>query len=373
LTKLEDYILKNVNNVLAFENLKSVISRNNKFHNFLDYYVQKNFDLENEIGIKLMANLQERLSEMKNEFFEIKNEKILYKNKLQKEVNEMSKTLSLKQIKDKTKLEYECSAKTHELEKVTNELNYLELNCKKKETLFNKYIMLLKSRCRKTKEESYYDMNPALVIEADFEDKFKEQLLGLIEEHNEFTTEEKTKNKNLIEIYFKELSNREKLLQNSLSIKNRTLEDLEILSSEINSLEQTFAICEREVMTKKGAISDLVIKEKVLHEKIEIRNMNLSSNLEKLGELEFENYIKNNENVLKNMKKIYGNKVLDKVFREQKKKFLENVILDHSCKKNKINEHVSLINILDSSLSCLVSKVPSLEEEVKNVRIVIIY
>jgi len=50
-----------------------------------------------------------------------------------------------------------------------------------------------------------------------------------------------------------------------------------------------------------------------------------------------------NDDILKNMKKIYGNKVLDKVFKVQKQKFLENVIMNHSFKKGKVNEYIQLV------------------------------
>ena len=75
-----------------------------------------------------------------------------------------------------------------------------------------------------------------------------------------------------------------------------------------------------------------------------IRDKNLRVNLQTLGDVQFKSYLENNEETLKNMKKIYGTKICDKVFKVQKEKFLENVILDHSYKKSKLNEYVSFIN-----------------------------
>jgi hypothetical protein len=227
--------------------------------------------------------------------------------------------------------------------------------------------VLLRNRCKKAKEESYYDMNPALVIEVDFEEKFKDELLKLIEEEKNFSPEEKLKNKNLIEIYFKELSNREKLLQNALSNKSKLVEDLEFLVNEIVKIQETFNLLGVETSQKKLFLNDLNIRAKVMFERIELRNMSLSSNLEKLGEIEFENYLKSNDEVLKNMKKIYGNKVLDKVFKLQKQKFMENIIQDHSMKKNKVNELVSLINSQEALLFYYTNKLSSLDVDNKNV------
>ncbi len=319
--------------------------------------------------MRLKNSLNEKLQEMKNEFLEIHNEKALLKNKLEKQIEDYSKSHKSPNINsnERNKLENDIISSQKELDKILNEINFLELNCKKKETYFNKYIVLLNNRCKKTREESYYDMNPGLVIEIEFEEKFKEELTKIIEEDNNFPPEEKIKNKNLVEIYFKELCNREKLLQNSLTNKSKLVEDNEFLTHEIDKLQETLDLLNTEGTQKKQISSELIIKEKVMLERIEIRNMSLSSNLEKLGEIEFENYLKANDNVLKNMKKIYGNKVLEKVFKMQKQKFLENVILDHSQKKNKVNEYVALINSQEALLFFYKNKLMSVVEESKQV------
>lgn len=316
-----------------------------------------------------MNDLNTKLLEMKNEFLEIHNEKVLLRSKYEKQIEDYNK--SLKSINlgsnERIKIESEISTSQKQLDQVTCEISFLELNCKKKETYFNKYIILLKNRCKKSREESYYDMNPGLIIEVDFEDKFKEELMRIIEEDNNFSQEDKIKNKNLVDIYFKELCNREKLLQNSLSNKSKLVEDNEFLTHEIDKLQETIDLLNTEGTQKKQINNESIIKEKVMLERIEIRNMSLSSNLEKLGEIEFENYLKANDNVLKNMKKIYGNKVLEKVFKMQKQKFLENVILDHTLKKNKVNEYFCLIKSQEALLFFYNNKLTGVEEESKQV------
>ena len=74
------------------------------------------------------------------------------------------------------------------------------------------------------------------------------------------------------------------------------------------------------------------------------RDKNLRTNLETLGDVQFKSYLENKEETLKNMKKIYGLKILNKVFKVQKEKFLENVILAHTFKKEKINEYITFMN-----------------------------
>ena len=208
LDKLEDYISKNINDLISFEKIKILIQ---------NYYNQKNFDLENEINFLLVKNLSEKLKEMKNEFIHIKNEKILTKNKLDKYINDLSITTNCSQ--EKHKYEKDILIKQGELDRINNEISLLELNCKKKETLFNKYIIVLRNKCKKSSQESYYEMNPAIIIETEFEDKLKEEILKIID-LSDMDFEEKVKNKNLVEIYFKDLINREKLIQ-SLYIKRK--------------------------------------------------------------------------------------------------------------------------------------------------------
>jgi hypothetical protein len=341
LKKLEDHISQNINDLMLFEKSKILIG---------NFYAQKNFDLENELNVILIKNLNEKLKEMKNEFVSIKNEKILQKVKIEAQLEEMKKTKAIKKNFEIPKFDQELNQKQIELDKIFNEINLLELNCKKKETLFNKYIIVLRNKCKKSAQESYIEMNPALVIETEFEQKFKEEILKNIERDSKFSEEEKIKNKNLVEIYFKEITNREVILQNYFMKKKKNEENLENLLKEIEKIEENLILCENEINSKKSQIGELIQKEKTFFEKIETRNRNLTKNLEQLGEEEFEKYLKANDQLLKNMKKMYGNKVLDKVFKVQKQKFLESVIMDHSHKKGKVNEFISLISKSESIL-----------------------
>ena len=362
---MEDYISKNINSLLSFEKLKSIIS--SKYKYYIDYYNQKNFDLEHEINLKLMCTLNEKLNEMRSEFYQIKNEKVLIKNNLEKTLDDISKAASSKNIANKAKYENDNKFKSMELEKINHDINLLELNCKKKETLFNKYIILLRNRCKKSKDESYYEMNPSLIIETEFEEKLKEEIIKLIDNDTKLSNDDKNKNKNIIEVYFKDLAERERVLQSSFMKKKKLFIDKEAINNEISRIQEILNKIDLDLHSKKQFCVELSLKEKVIIEKIEKRNKNISSNLEKLGELEFQNYIKSNDNVLKNMKKIYGNKALDKVFKAQKQKFLENVILDHSYKKNKVNEYLKSIAEFESSSEFYLQKLTDLENEFQNV------
>lgn len=325
--------------MLTFEKIKILIQ---------NYYSQKNFDLENELNVLLVKNLGDKLKEMKNEFIQIKNEKLLTKNKLEKFLSDLN--ISMKGSIDKSKYQKDIKQKQIELDRLNNEIGLLELNCKKKETLFNKYIILLRNSCKKSAQESFYEMNSAIVIETEFEEKFKDEILKTIKNSIAMTEEEKVKNTNLIEIYFKEMANREKNIQAIYVKKKKTEENNEIILKNLEKLEESIILTETDIVNKKPTVNNFIIKEKILIEKIQSRNRNLTNNLEQLGEIEFGTYLKSNDMVLNNMKKIYGNKVLDKVFKVQKQKILESVILDHSYKKSKINEILGDINKVELKL-----------------------
>jgi hypothetical protein len=314
-----------------------------------------------------MNNLDGKLNEMRGEFYQIKNEKLVLKNNLEKAVEELTKALASKNCMNRNKIENELKIKTLELDKISHDVNLLELNCKKKETLFNKYIILLRNRCKKSREESYFEMNPALIIENEFEDKLKEEVLKLLEQENRMSDDDKLKNRNIIEVYFKDLEERERILQSSYVKKKKLFADKDSINNELGQLQELLNNVDTEILSKRQLCNEMGHKEKVIVEKIEKRNKNLTSNLEKMGELEFENYLKSNDNVLKNMKKIYGNKVLDKVFKAQKQKFLENVILDHSYKKNKVNEYLKCIAEFESSSEYYSQRLIEVETQFKTV------
>ena len=341
--------------MMTFEKIKILIQ---------NYYNQKNFDLENELNVILVKNLGEKLKEMKNEFIQIKNEKILSKNKLEKFISDLN--ISSRGSIDKSKHDKDLKNRQVELERINNEITLLELNCKKKETLFNKYIIVLRNKCKKSAQESYYDMNPAIVIETEFEEKLKEEIIKTIENSDIINQEDKIKNKNLIEIYFNEMIEREKIIQSLYVKKKKTDENIELIVKNLEKIEENLILFEREISNKKNTVNNLIIKEKILVEKNHAKNRNLSSNLQKLGESEFGKYLKSNDLVLNNLKKIYGNKVLDKVFKVQNQKILENIILDHTYKKSKVNEYLTEISKLRQKIDFYNSNILELETNYKS-------
>lgn len=347
LKNVEEYLVKHVSNLLDFQNLQSLIQ---------GFYSQKNFDVENEINVILMKNLANKLTQMKNEFYQIKNEKenqllkiaeeieriksqienekaggnLMYSNKKTKKQQKNNREKQVNSIvNNQFYMEEQIKIKKDEGERLHNEINKLELNCKKKETLFNKYLILLRNKCTKSEEESYYKSNPCLIIDNNFEELFKNEMINsLRERRDDITDEEIKKHEGTIDIYFKDLFERERTIQ--LILLQRTKIEAEVNEHEkaINQISDKILETDNQLKLKKMRLIEINQNLNLLHSKIETRNRTLKMSLEALSENNFMEYLNSNEEVLKSMKKIYGNKILSKVFKAQKEKFYENVMLD---------------------------------------------
>ena len=158
------------------------------------------------------------------------------------------------------------------------------------------------------------------------------------------TIEELKEISNLIEEYFKELNIKEKKISKFKELSFNTGNQLNSINQDIDLINEKILNNENDIKEKKEENIKLKNEIKEVKETMSIRDKNLRVNLQTLGDVQFKSYLENNEETLKNMKKIYGTKICDKVFKVQKEKFLENVILDHSYKKSKLNEYVSFIN-----------------------------
>lgn len=290
-----------------------------------------------------MKNLAEKLTEMKNEFYQTKNEKIMQQQKISQEIEEL-KTQAAKSKSNTLVVSDKIKRKQEEGEKIHNEITKLELNCKKKETLFNKYLILLRNKCTKGDEESYYKNNPVLILENNFEVELKHEMINALGREKTYLTEEDLKKyEGTIDIYFRDLFERERTCQLILQQRTKIENNLKEHQNAINQIVDGIMETENEIKLKKMRFQEVHKNLYQLKQKIESRNRNLKFNLENLSESNFMDYLNANDEVLKSMKRIYGNKILSKVFKAQKEKFFENVMLDHSFKKNKINELVKLI------------------------------
>jgi len=181
------------------------------------------------------------------------------------------------------------------------------------------------------------------------------------------TKEEILKNRNLIEIYFNQLVNRESLVQESLLNSKTFLDAIDKTKIEVEIINEALNHIDEEIYKIKVKHDEVSNEEKMLLSKIETRNNTLNKNMELISEIEFENYSKNNEVILKKMRNIYGSKILDKVTKNQKTKLMENIVGDHIYKKNKVNEFVKMISKFEEMQGFLYTNINALENGYKKV------
>lgn len=348
---MENYLVTNISDLLVFNNLRGILQ---------EYYERKKFDIENEINVLTMKNLAEKLVEMKNEFYQTKNDKIMEQQKIVQEINDLKNLLSnpnqnMKANKNKMttkEINEKIKQKNEEGEKLHEEIRKLELNCKKKETLFNKYLILLRNKCVKGEDESYFTNNPCLILENHFEEELKHEMIAaLSREKNFLTKEDLLKYEGTIDIYFRDLVERERTCQLILLQRTKIENNLNNYQTQINNNIDQVQEVEKQIKLKNMRLSEINKNLKTLQEKIQARNRTLKFNLENLSETNYMDYLNANGEVLNKMKKIYGNKILSKVFQSQKEKFYENVMLDHLFKKSKINEFTIQLKMYEKTLS----------------------
>ena len=335
LISLENELKNYIKNLLLWNNLKNIIK---------NFFGQKNFDNKNFLNI-----LQQNLIQIKNDFLLCKKLKLNEKNSIDEKINKIKKI----KIKFKTKNKEEIQQKNfeeilnlqNENEKIINILNQINKDEKEIEKLFNKFIYLVKNN-----DENF-----------DLISRFKNEIINLITLNNPLNSEENEKILNLIENYFEILNKKETNL-NKLKSNN------EKLNNEINDLNNKINNFNDKITNNENLINNLKnennqIKNEILNINLNMnqRDKNLLINLQNLGEIQFKNYLDSNKETLKNMKKIYGAKVLNKVFKVQKEKFLEKVILNHSNKKNEINNYIFFINNYNEKVNLIKIEMENLD------------
>ena len=335
LISLENELKNYIKNLLLWNNLKNIIK---------NFFGQKNFDNKNFLNI-----LQQNLIQIKNDFLLCKKLKLNEKNSIDEKINKIKKI----KIKFKTKNKEEIEQKNfeeilnlqNENEKIINILNQINKDEKEIEKLFNKFIYLVKNN-----DENF-----------DLISRFKNEIINLITLNNPLNSEENEKILNLIENYFEILNKKETNL-NKLKSNN------EKLNNEINELNNKINNFNDKITNNENLINNLKnennqIKNEILNINLNMnqRDKNLLINLQNLGEIQFKNYLDSNKETLKNMKKIYGAKVLNKVFKVQKEKFLEKVILNHSNKKNEINNYIFFINNYNEKVNLIKIEMENLD------------
>lgn len=329
LEKLENHITKNISEILIWDSLKDIIR---------DYFIDKN-ETDNNLGDNLVKNLEINLEKAKNRLLLLKKEKIAEKNQIYEKIEKLKNMNS--------KLNYnEIIILQDKLEKTVETLTNLENDSNVLKDLFAKYIVIIKNKQTNV---------------TDFENRFKMEIISLMTKNSKLSEDEINSILNLIGIFFQEMEKKNERLKQIQIKQNKTTDQILRLNSEIDLLNEKIVNNEKESSNMSLENKKIVSNIKNIKDLIGTRNKNLRTNLELLGEAQFQVYLDNNEEILKNMKKIYGTKILNKVFKVQKEKFLENVIIDHSYKKSKVTEYIYFITQYEDNVKYYKKEIENLE------------
>lgn len=329
LEKLENHITKNISEILIWDSLKDIIR---------DYFIDKN-ESDNNLGGGLVKNLEINLEKAKNRLLLLKKEKIAEKNQIYEKIEKLKNM--------NPKLNYnEIIILQDKLEKTVETLTNLENDSNVLKDLFAKYIVIIKNKQTNV---------------TDFENRFKMEIISLMTKNSKLSEDEINSILNLIGIFFQEMEKKNERLKQIQIKQNKTTDQILRLNSEIDLLNEKIVNNEKESSNMSLENKKIVSNIKNIKDLIGTRNKNLRTNLELLGEAQFQVYLDNNEEILKNMKKIYGTKILNKVFKVQKEKFLENVIIDHSYKKSKVTEYIYFITQYEDNVKYYKKEIENLE------------
>ena len=335
--------IKNDDNLISLENeLKNYIQNFllwNNLKNIIKNFFGKKFDNKNFLNI-----LQQNLNQIKNDFLLCKKLKLNEKNSIDEKIAKIKKNkIKTKEIQQKNF--EEILNLQNENEKIINILNQINKDEKEIEKLFNKFIYLLKNN------ENNINFLP----------RFKNEIINLITLNNPLNSEENEKILNLIENYFEILNKKETNLNNLKSNNEKINNEINDLNNKINNINDKINNNENLINNLKNENNQIKNEIQNINLNMNQRDKNLLINLQNLGEIQFKNYLDSNKETLKNMKKIYGAKVLNKVFKVQKEKFLEKVILNHSNKKNEINNYIFFINSYNEKVNLIKIEMENLE------------
>lgn len=283
----------------------------------------------------LIGNLTRKQAEMRKEASELRRVQV------EKRVNFVQTLQDLydaNQVycKDRTKLREEIIKNEDSIKKISFELQLLEKNFRKKDTLFTQYIQSLQKKVDDALKEgeSYWNLNPALITEKDFESKLQSELLKIIKE--KFYGEELFEKENIIKQYFIEIEKREQNLQELKFEELRIEKELFDLESKLKIQVTEIEKLGKEILLKESQFNDILYnREIIINTRVESRNNGLAKHLEAYMADDYEKYLKVNKNLYKQVLRKFSSFNYRSLSKSDKESFFELVIDDHSTKKNK--------------------------------------
>ena len=337
ISKLEEHIVKNIEEIYLWNYIKGIM---------IDYYNEIVFDGGNgDYLINLNAIWSKKLNDLKLDFYN-------HQKSFQSQIDIVTKRIN--DLDQNNKIEINI-AQEH-LNKIVFDKENFE-NCYGKVfELYNSFITLIK------KKEQNNNFTITEAKDENLEELFVSNVILININMSNLSEEDKKSFIKLLKVFLNELSARTKTTK-ILQVKDEKISTkMNLLKSKIDIIHKNNDAYENENKLYKDQNMILGKKIQNIKDTLIVRNKTLKSKFEKISQEQFTSYLQANQITLKNMGKIYGNKMVNKVNKVQKEKLYENIIQSHTEKKGKINKYITFISKFEETNSIL-------QNEIKNITV----
>lgn len=320
LKRISEYMKKEIEDEFIWDYLKEII---------IKYYSEESHDLQ---GISFLNELNDVWSQEINDIYN----NIFIKEKKEKEQILQSLIIKKKQFEMKSQI------KTKEYLQIKEKIQEVEKKIQKNDDEFNKIYNLYTNAVNLLKDVT-------IANKGEIFDQFFS--LTLIEDNSKYnqSKDDYQKNfQNLITMFLKEIKTKSREKKNIQGELNSNEEEIKKLSDEKNKIE-------KEIENLNQEIKNLNDEKKMNNEKIKktnsniaIRNQNLKNSFEKISKEEYNEFLKENQDTLNNIKKIYGTKIVNKVNKEKKEEFYQDKVKEHMKIRESINKCLNFIKNYES-------------------------
>lgn len=239
--------------------------------------------------------------------------------------------------KDKGKLKEEIIKNEGEIKKIMTQLKILDMNFRKKDLLFTRYIQSLQETVKEELKEndSHWQLNPALITEKDFEHNLQEELLKVIKE--KYFGEELFEKENIVKQYFIEIEKRERSIQELIVEQKHAVREMNEIEYKLHTSKEELSKMEKEAVHLESQYGDILYnREVIINTRVESRNQGLVKHLSTSYTADdFEKYLGVNKNLYKQVLRKFSSFNYRLLSKSDKEAFYELVVDDHSTKKNK--------------------------------------
>ena len=283
------------------------------------FFSKKDFDIDNKLEKKELNDLVLHLDFARNEFnnyYDVKNDEMESKGRQIQEIN------SIRPSKQTNKIE--------EIKK-----NFVELS---KDVLMLKNIIDYLSEMIKNYYNLLINDNYTYVIFDNLDENFFNQILDIIYfclKEDTFENRNELKSKFFLFIA--------KLKTKYIEMKNLN-QQLKLLGNEVNKIKDTINKTNEKIennIKENSQFDEELLKcnnsLKIINDTIELKNKEIRKNLGELKNEHFEKYLKQNEKLFKQILE-NGNKVKNNELSLTKNYFINQILIDHSLKKNNLQD-----------------------------------